>query len=304
MTFSAVSTEDAVSLMDDLREPALELAEGADVVLPEWLVLVVVDQAIDPAHGLLEGQDRTSLIVQASSNLDLAPIFAGEPGLDVEDDSLEVVVGDVVVGEEIAKETIADDVGQAPAIGDDTFAARVDRISRTSEGWGEEGRVLERRGVSDIERHPVGEMTAPVELLAGPVDEEQVEVLDVEDNRDDPQRIEAARGLPDLAASFAEQEVDQVEQEARLGAAPGHAVDVEVAAVLAQEVVQVDTARAGQPGASVLHDAEPRVPSLVDLVGGVGDRCFGRAAKEDCGPFRRWARGWPGRCGGSSPRRK
>src|SRR5262249_10084004 len=126
---------------------------------------------------------------------------------------------------------------------------------------------------------PVGEVAGGFPGAAAAVDVEEVEVLHIQDDRHQAQPVGVAGPLLLLPAGLAEQQVVDVEQEARLGAAAGDAVDVEVAAVSAEQVIEVDAAGAGEAAAAGLDQAD-RERGL-DLVGGISHAGVGLAAEED-----------------------
>src|SRR5262249_61611448 len=110
-----------------------------------------------------------------------------------------------------------------------------------------------------------------VEMAIALVEIEEVEVLDVENDRHEPQATGIARAFQLLALRLAQQEMVDVQEETRLGAEAGDAVDVEVPAVGSEQKVEIDAAASGELPAPVLHEAHGEgLVHLVHVVGQVG----------------------------------
>jgi hypothetical protein len=219
--------------------------------------------------------------------------FIGEPLLDVKQQGREVAVVHVLFGEEIREQAALDRICQAPAVRlDRSITPGVDRRVATLHLGCQVRRVDEWLGILNAQRMPV----AQVRLLKIPVavvDVEEIVALDVEDNRHDLQGIRVRRLLGVTATGFMQKLMDNEKQEARLGAAAGSSVNVEVTTVLAQEIIEVNETRASQDLASIFD--QPYRQGIDNLIAAVGLERVLSDPKQDLAPFvRRSKDGWLG----------
>ena len=197
--------------------------------------------------------------------------FVRQPFAEFVDQPAEVRFVHGVVGEEELEQPLFDDIGERPTVGLHRIVAPADvrRVRLPLHLGREELHPAEGSGNFDAEQSPIAAVIRFLLeiLLVGAVDEEEVVVLDVEDDRRDLESVAVARRGEFLALRFAQQHPEDVQQEARLRPQAGDAVHVHVPAVLAEQVVEVERGPARVGGSAVLE--QPDGQGVVDAIDAV-----------------------------------
>ena len=81
-----------------------------------------------------------------------------------------------------------------------------------------------------------------IETRTAAVDVEEVEIFDIEDDGHDAQSIPTAGPFALLFPCLVQEQIVEMQQQTRFGAAAGDAVDVEMAAVGAEQIIEIDAA--------------------------------------------------------------
>ena len=145
--------------------------------------------------------------------------------------------------------------GEAPTVGRDTVASGSNRILSLRFLGRIERHIAERLWVGDAELPPSRPGARPSSCGSGRSMKKRSKFLTLKMIGTTCVRTRVARSARLLCPSH--EEIVDVQQEARLRPKPGDAVHVQVAAVLAEQVGQVDDGQSGEPRPAVPQTNRP-----------------------------------------------